>query len=115
MKPKVSIVIPTYNHLSDALRPCLESIVKFTDLSSTEVIVVSNGSTDGTQDFVRALGEPFKLLDHPEPIGYPKAVNAGIREATGEYVVLLNNDTALLDQQANTWIDMMLQPFEDPE
>lgn len=113
--PKVSIIIPTFNHLSDLLRPCLESILKHTDLDACEVIVVANGCTDGTEDYVRSLVGPFKLLSFKEPLGFPAAVNAGIREAQGDYVVLLNNDTVLLEQDWNSWIDCLLRPFlEDP-
>lgn len=110
---KISIIIPTYNHLEDCLKPCLESIKEYTDLGAIEVIVVSNGSTDGTQEYVKGLGSPFKLLDYPEPLGYTKATNLGIREATGEFLILLNNDTVLLPQAKNDWINKLHKPFID--
>lgn len=113
--PTISIIIPTLNHLDDFLRPCLESIRKYTDLSVCEVIVVANGCTDGTEDHVRSLGQPFRVLSFKKPLGFPAAVNAGIEAASGEFVVLLNNDTALLEQEKNAWIDWLLQPFRmDP-
>ena len=46
-------------------------------------------------------------------IGYPAAVNAGIKEAKGEFIVLLNDDTVLLPQDKNCWIDTLLLPFQD--
>ena len=51
-KIKYSIVIPTYNHLEDLLKPCIESIYKNTDMSQVELIVSANGCTDGTQEYV---------------------------------------------------------------
>lgn len=111
MLPKISIIIPTYNHCEDLLKPCLESIIKHTDLSNVEVIVVANGCIDGTKDYVNGLGEPFKLIWMDEAAGYTKATNAGIKASTGEFVVLLNNDTILLDQRKNIWIDVLLDWF----
>jgi len=116
MTPKYSIIIGTLNHLDDLLKPCLESIRQYTDLSTCEVIVVSNGCTDGTDDYVRSLGEPFRLLTYPEPLGYAKANNLGIAEAKGQYIVLLNNDTVLQGQPQNEWLDKLERPFkEDPK
>ena len=113
MYKKISIIIGTLNHLEDCLQPCIESLIKYTDLSDKEVVIVSNGSTDGTKEYVKSLGESFILLDFPEPLGYAKANNEGIKVAQGEYIVLLNNDTILLEQEKDTWINMLLKPFED--
>lgn len=110
---KYSIVIPTYNHLEDCLKPCCESILKFTDFSKddTEIIIVANGCTDGTKDYVNSLGKHFKLVWIDEPSGYTKSTNVGIKVATGEYIVLLNNDTILLEQYKNAWLDLLVEPF----
>jgi beta-1,4-mannosyl-glycoprotein beta-1,4-N-acetylglucosaminyltransferase len=110
---KFSVIIPTYKHLSDCLKPCLESIIKYTD-TDIEVIVVANGcSNDGTREFVESLG--FKLIWFNEAIGYTKATNEGIKVATGDYIILLNNDTILLDQPKNQWLEMLVDPFEKNE
>lgn len=111
-----SIIIPTYNHLESDLRPCIESLVKMTTLSHLEVIVVSNGSTDGTDDFVKGLGEPFRLLSYPRPLGYTKAMNAGIAAAEGEFVVPFNNDNVLLDwAPKDQWLAILRAPFFFPD
>jgi GT2 family glycosyltransferase len=107
----VSIVIPTYNHLEDCLQPCLESVIKYTDLTQTEVLVIANGCTDGTADYVNGLsqaGLPIRLIWNDAPLGYTKATNIGFREARGEYVIALNNDTILLPQALNGWVDELL-------
>jgi glycosyltransferase involved in cell wall biosynthesis len=114
--PKYSVVIPTYNHLDDFLKPCLQSIVKYTNLNNTEVIVVANGCVDSTADYVRDLSNTYpsiKLINEKEGLGYTKATNIGIKASLGEYVVLLNNDTVLLDQNVNQWLEMLELPFND--
>ncbi len=112
---KYSIVIPTYNHREDLLQPLCESMMKYTDMSLVEVIVVANGCVDNTKAYVESLGEPFKLIWSEEAIGYTRATNLGIKEATGEFVVLLNNDTEMLPQEQNKWLNMLEKPFADPK
>lgn len=112
---KYSIVIPTYNHLEDLLKPCIESIIKYTELNDDiEVIVVPNGCTDGTMEYLSTLDQNvFKILEIKEKNGYTKSANAGFKMATGEYVILLNNDVEFLGQDKNTWLNRMVKPFED--
>lgn len=110
IRPAVSIIIPTYNHL-DLLKACLESIVKYTNLEACEVIVVANGCTDGTLEYLKTLPLPFDKIIYGMPLGFTKAANLGIRAARGDYVVLLNNDTVLLEQQKHLWVDMLLEPY----
>jgi GT2 family glycosyltransferase len=114
---KISIIIPCLNHLEDATKPCIESVLKYTDLSDTKVIVVCNGCNDKTQDYVNSLGDSFVLLDYAKPLGYTKATNAGILNAINdqhsEFVILLNNDTVILEQPFDKWQKMLLDPFAD--
>lgn len=107
MKKKYSIIIPTYNHCDDLLKPAVESIINFTDLSQTEVIIVANGCTDNTRSFVEGLGDPFKLIWVDEAIGFTRATNMGIKESEGDFIVLFNNDCILLDQRKNSWLEEM--------
>lgn len=112
---KYSIIIPTYNHLSDLLKPCIESILKYTIMDeSIELIVVANGCKDGTREYLDALtGFNLKILWFDESIGYTRATNEGIKAAdpSSEYIILLNNDITLLSQDKNHWIDMLEHPF----
>ena len=113
MSDTVSIVIPTYNHCSDLLKPCLESIKACTNLENVEVLVIANGCKDETREYVNSLGGPFKLLWFDAALGYTKATNEGIKAASGEYIILLNNDTVILKpEDKNAWIDMLLAPFK---
>jgi len=109
---KYSIVIPTYNHCDDLLKPCIESIIKNTDLTDIEIIVVANGCTDNTRQYVESLGINIKLIWFYDPIGYTKATNIGIQQARGEYVLLLNNDVQILDYwEKNKWLEILTEPF----
>lgn len=85
---KTSIIIPTHNG-KPLLQNCLYAIKSWTDVPY-EVIVVDNGSDDGTLDF--CLRERVVLISLPQNCGFPAACNAGLKIASGDHIVLLNND-----------------------
>ena len=109
---KYSIVIPTYNHCDDLLKPCIESIFKYTDMSDVELIISANGCVDNTKEYLQSLGDKVKTVWFDEPIGFTKATNEGIKQAIGEYIILLNNDIELLDQRKSDWLVRLELPFE---
>ena len=113
MKPKISIIIPTYNHCEDFLKPCLQSIIDYTDLTDVEVIVVANGCKDNTKEYVESLGAPFKLVWFDEGIGFTRATNEGVRAAQGDIFILMNNDFLLLPQRKNEWLEFLVNPLKD--
>ena len=115
--PRLSIVIPTSGHLQDCLDPCIKSVANFTHLEDVEVIVVVNQENPGEiVDYLTTLGPKYRPIVFDKPIGYTAAANAGMREARGDYVMLLNNDTIVLEQRRNDWVDKLLRPFEeDPQ
>jgi GT2 family glycosyltransferase/tetratricopeptide (TPR) repeat protein len=84
-----SIVIVTFNQLPYT-KLCLQSIWRGTD-SPYEVIVVDNGSSDGTVAYLKQQ-PAVKLIENAENCGFPAACNQGINASSGEYVLLLNND-----------------------
>lgn len=87
----VSVVIPNYNGIS-FLETCLRSVLKQTGVS-VEIIVVDNGSSDGSQEYIREHFKECILVALDKNYGFCRAVNEGIRRASGPYVILLNNDT----------------------
>lgn len=110
---KYSIIIPTYNHCDDLLKPCIESIIANTDLTEVEVIIVANGCTDNTRAYIAGLEYSFKLIWFDNPIGYTKAIIEGINHSSGEYIILLNNDCVILDYMSKSeWIDILEEPFK---
>lgn len=89
--PRVTVVIPNYNGKS-CLEVCLDALMKQT-LKEIAIIVVDNGSTDGS---LALLGDKYpqvQVLALDKNYGFCVAVNKGIRAADSPYVILLNNDT----------------------
>lgn len=118
---KFSIVIPTYNHCSDLLQPCVNSILEYTDMQDVELVISANGCTDETREYLTQLIDYFYQLNLPNnlkiawsdaPTGYSKSTNDGIKISTGDKLILLNNDVFILDQPKNTWINLLNRQFE---
>ncbi|MGZ7440719.1 glycosyltransferase family 2 protein [Paenibacillus sp. TH7-28] len=101
-----SIIIPTYNR-KDLLIECLNRIEAHT-AAPYEVIVVDNGSDDGTADEVRRRRSPVRLAVHPQNHGFARAVNTGLMMAKGQTIVLLNNDVLVTER----WLDQLLGCLE---
>ena len=121
---KYTVVIPTYNHCDDLLKPCVESIFKYTDVTDIELIISANGCKDNTFTYLASLKEKYGLLGIPDnlkivwnqdALGYSRACNAGIEVATTDLIVLLNNDTVLLPQEKNRWLKQLASVFEGNE
>ena len=89
---KFSFVVPTINQFQ-MLFECVDSLRKYHD-SRHEIIVVEDGSQPGVQNMVLAECERrgIKCIRHPKNMGFAHTVNDGIRAATGDVVVLVNND-----------------------
>lgn len=88
---KVSVVIPNFNG-KKFLRDCLDSVLA-QEYNGFEIILVDNGSEDGSAEWVRLEYPQVNLLALPENAGFCGGVNAGIRKAKGKYILMLNNDT----------------------
>ncbi len=103
-----SIVIPVYNGRADTYA-CLASIGKHTP-EEHEVIVVDNGSTDGTAAWLAT--QDVTVIRNEENRGFPAACNQGIAAARGQQVVVLNNDTVVTPG----WLRRMLEClYHDPQ
>lgn len=89
---KTTIVIPNYNGMK-YMEACLQSI--YEGASAPEVIVVDNGSKDGSRELVIERFPQVRLICFHENKGFCTAVNTGIKAADTEYVLLLNNDTTV--------------------
>lgn len=94
---KLSIVIVSYN-TKNILLDCINSINQSDiDKSILEIIIVDNGSNDGTLELIQELKKniKIKLIKNERNIGFGAANNKGIRQALGEYILLLNSDILL--------------------
>jgi GT2 family glycosyltransferase len=89
--PRCSVVIPNVDGRS-FLAACLTAL-RGQSLRDFEVIVVDNGSTDGSVEFLRESFAEATVIELGDNYGFARAMNVGIKAASGEYVVFLNNDT----------------------
>ena len=103
-----SIVILTHNQV-EFTRQCLDSIRLYTD-EPVELIVVDNGSTDGTVDYLRSI-PGVRLIVNETNRGFPAAANQGMAVATGKQVLLLNNDVVV----TTGWLGRMLRALRSDE
>ncbi len=107
----VSFIVPLYNHLEhtramlDALLASLPAGLDF------EIVLVDDGSSDGTRDWLRTLDHPrIRTLLNPENIGYARSNNAGVQIARGELLGLLNNDLLFESGWLEPMLDVLLSP-----
>jgi GT2 family glycosyltransferase/glycosyltransferase involved in cell wall biosynthesis len=106
-----SVVIPNWNG-RDLLERYLPSVIEaLSGNPANEVIVVDNGSSDGSADSVRQAFPSVRVLALPENLGFGGGSNAGFREARNDVVVLLNSDMRV----APDFLAPLLEGFDDPE
>jgi GT2 family glycosyltransferase len=92
----LSICIPTLK-AKQLLRDCLTSIPANTRAVTYEIIVVDNNSQDGTVELLREEFPAVRLIENPRNLGFARPVNQAIAISQGRYVLLLNNDTLVLE------------------
>jgi len=93
----ISIIIVNYK-VKEFIIPCIESIYKHTSKSLRyEILVIDNNSNDGSIDAIKSQFSDVKIYENTENIGFSKAVNQGAKKATGKYLLLLNPDTKLIE------------------
>ena len=107
-EPKVSIVIPNKDG-KEILQVCINSILEKTTYSNYEIIIVENNSqTEEIFEYYQELEkkEKIKIVKYQKKgFNYSGIINFGVRNATGDYIVQLNNDTELLTPN---WLEIML-------
>lgn len=104
-----SIVIPTYNQLA-YLKQCIDSIFEHTDVPY-EIIVIDNGSTDGTAEYLASMRGQIRYRLMDRNYGFAGAVNRGMMMAKGQTIVLLNNDAVVTEG----WLENMLYCLSSDE
>jgi hypothetical protein len=105
----LSIIIVNWN-THELLVQCLQSIaenVRTCERVNVETFVVDNASTDGSAEMVRERFPWVRLIENAENVGFARANNQALREATGRYAVLLNSDAELLPGTLQTLVDFM--------
>jgi glycosyltransferase involved in cell wall biosynthesis len=101
-----SVIIPCWNQL-EFTRHCVKSLIRHT-APRWELIVINNGSTDGTADYFAGVQDvspvPVTIITNATNRGFPAAINQGLQYARGEYLVLLNNDVVVTDG----WLEQLI-------
>lgn len=91
---KISVVIVSWN-VAESLRSCLKSL-KDTHYPHLEIIVIDNNSQDDSAKVCKNIGQiKIRIIRNSENIGFPKAVNQGVRKSSGDFVLLLNPDARI--------------------
>lgn len=105
---KLSIIIVSFNTYK-FLKDCIQSILKKEGSLDFEIIVVDNASTDGTVEKLKTKNLEFrvKIIENKKNIGFAAANNQGIKQAKGDYILLLNPDTIIRHNVLSDMINFM--------
>jgi GT2 family glycosyltransferase len=106
LSPAASIIIPVFNKW-EYTAACLRSIAEATNEADFEVIVVDDYSTDETPGRLESV-EGLEVVSNRKNTGFIGSCNAGAALAKGQYIVMLNNDTQVMDG----WLDSLLETFQ---
>lgn len=113
--PRVSILIP-FRDRPDLLRRCLDSLLATTAYPNYEIIGIDNGSrqpeTTASLDYYRTFHSRVRFIRDDSPFNYARLNNLAAEQASGEYLVLLNNDTEIIDPE---WLTCLLEHAQRPE
>ncbi|MDA8094524.1 MAG: glycosyltransferase [Betaproteobacteria bacterium] len=115
-QPLVSIIVPTKDKL-EFLEPCVESVVGKTTYPNYELIIVDNQSEDpDALEYLAAVearhADRVRIVTYDHPFNFSAICNAAAQAARGEYLLLLNNDTQVLQGE---WLDRMMSHAQRPE
>jgi GT2 family glycosyltransferase len=104
---EASIIIPAYNHIEYTLAAAI-SLFDHRCSTKFEVVIGNNVSDDETRDVFESIGGALFCITHELNEGFIRNCNLSVPHANGKHIVLLNNDTIILDN----WLDELLAPFE---
>ncbi len=119
--PRVSVIVLCFNHL-EMTQACLDSLVRFSHYPNLELILVDNASSDETAEYLAefqaehtrpgAVFSDVKVIINDENFGFSGGNNIGIWSSSGEFVILLNNDTFV----THGWVNDLVRHFRlEPE
>lgn len=104
---KASVIVLSWNGM-EYLGDCLDAVLS-QDCPDFEVIVVDNGSSDGSADFVGQQYPQVRLIRNARNLGFAGGNNVGLRAATGDVLILLNQDTVV----QSGWLEALIEAFDE--
>ncbi|GEM_PF-2122843 len=105
--PLATIIIINWNNYSMTKR-CIESVLEKTNYSNYEILLIDNGSADGSFEKLKKDFSFIRAIRNPKNFGFPYALNQGYRDAKGFYLAPLNNDAIVL----NDWLFEAIKVIE---
>ena len=104
--PRVSVIVPTRDHL-DVLAPCINGLLEETEYPDLEILIVDNESSDPETEafFAEAGRRGVRILRSPGPFNFSRINNTAAREATGEFLLFLNNDVSVIHR---SWLKELI-------
>lgn len=102
----LSIIILTMNE-REKIKTCLESLQKDKVVFSSEIVVIDNASDDGTVEMLRSNYPDVRIIRNDRNRGVGPARNQGLRIAKGKYILILDNDTEVLDTSVSKMLGFM--------
>lgn len=107
---RTGVIIPAWSDCRKDLVKCLDSLIKYTDMSKVDVVVVANGCVPEVRELLDSYGSYIRYFWFDEALGATAAINYGIRQVDSDIVVILNQDVVFL---GSGWLEMLLKPFQD--
>ena len=107
MSPRVAVVIPCYNR-QQYLAQAIQSVLDQT-WTNTELVVVDDGSTDGSREVLASFGDRIRVLTHPGGVnrGQSASINLGIENSDSEYVAILDSDDWWAPEKLRLQVDYL--------
>lgn len=105
--PRVSILMTCYNHL--AYLPDAVASIRAQTMADYEVIVLDDGSSDGTRDWIRDHCSDWQLVFHEENLGTYGSLNRGLALAQGDFVAILNDDDVWIPQKLERQLELLAE------
>jgi GT2 family glycosyltransferase len=102
----LSIIIVNWN-TKECLLDCIASIFQKGGAGKAEIIIVDNGSRDGSENKVKEAFPAIRLIQNDQNLGFAKAVNQGLRKASGRYALLLNPDAQVKEGAIEQLVSFM--------
>ncbi|MDT8306104.1 MAG: glycosyltransferase family 2 protein, partial [Anaerolineae bacterium] len=105
--PRATLLVLNWNG-KELLATCLPPLLS-QDYPDYEVVVIDNGSEDGSVDYIRQQFPTVSILENGRNLGFSGGLNAGLRQADGQVIALLNNDVIVLGEG---WLRQLIAPFQ---